>query len=258
MPMQPYNAAFLETDNELRAYVLGLFTADGWISKKTVFLSLTDQQVMLDLARMIGYTKDFIISQGGWAGKRDGKLSYRIGLSGPAYEYIRSLGFDRVKTGQEFFSIKAVSDATFPHYLRGFSDGDGYFSLVQNRGRRLLQWGAVCANAKFLEELATILECLCPMTDRARKVLKHGTAWKIQYGHQDAVLLGNFVYANASISIQRKRDVYEAGVLLQTGKSAWTTEETALALSGMTPPGRSKAAYYAFRRKLELQGVTPR
>ncbi len=251
-----YDPNFLDRDDELRAYFLGLFMADGWVTAKgPAYLALNDCQIINDLARALKYTlKVQMIPLRKWGGiGLSGKHAYRIGFQGRPAEALREMGFTAQKTGHEFIP-SVITPMMFPHFLRGFSDGDGTMGLVQNHGKARLQWGVVSASHDFLTLLLErIRACLGPRVSVGRKKKPHGGwMYRIQLGQKDSVTIGGIMYADQTICLQRKYLTWAQMKATSTANRRWSTHEIEQARLGILPTGRSKAAFYALRRKMAL------
>jgi intein-encoded DNA endonuclease-like protein len=94
----------------------------------------------------------------------------------------------------------------FPHFLRGYFDGDGYFIKVQPTNTQHIRWG-ICGNFSPLEKILKILLNKCKITGRPQ-FKKHGNIYKLDFQKQEDVLeIINFIYKNATIFLNRKFEV---------------------------------------------------
>ncbi len=82
---------------------------------------------------------------------------------------------------------------------------------------------------------------------------KNGSIARFRLSHRDSVRLGDIMYSSCSLFMRRKRDVYDSGRGIELKHSRWTPEETALAMRGVCPSSRSKAAYFAKLALLKRQ-----
>jgi len=207
-----YDVTFIKKDSNFRSYFLGLFVSDGYIGKKgEIIISLTDFQIIRDLANYLNYTNKI----GKYKPKKR-KIKYTLRFCGPIYEFIKSLKFiPGPKTGKEFIP-KIISKKAFPSFLRGFIDGDGCFSIRKNNGG--LDLCLVCANWEFLDDIYLQL--------KMNNIIKGGSfylhskskekgrkyVWYLKFRHMDSLAIGKYIYKNATIFLERKYKKYLIGV----------------------------------------------
>ncbi len=123
---------FDSIDTELKAYVLGLITSDGYIANKNnryiVQLSSTDKEIPSFLAELIEYPRPlYFISSEGVA--RRNLDEWRIMIC--SKQLVLALEKLRVvnnKSTREVF-CKDVPNNLLRHYIRGICDGDGSLGL---------------------------------------------------------------------------------------------------------------------------------
>lgn len=250
-----YDADFLDHDTELRSYFLGLFVADGWMgNSNNAYIALNDQQIINDIVRVTNYrNKITMIKNKKWkTNELSGTISYRISYAKRPGSVLRQLGFTNHKTGNEFIP-SGISHTTFRHFLRGLSDGDGTMNLVSNRGRLYPQWGLVCANKSLLQN---ILDRLRNVISSSRvtvleKQTEKGHIYKLQLGPYDSVAIGEFMYKDSTLRIDRKHDVWCRCKKIKLHHHQWSQHEIDQALMGVVPEGRSRSSYYAILHKLQ-------
>jgi len=177
-------------------------------------------------------------------------------------QVLKSLGFTSDKTGNEFIP-EGCDGEWFPHFLRGLSDGDGSMSIVVNRRDERLQWSLVCACKEFLEHIVQRLHERGLVGQKVGVLAKGGSGkkkgsrkmFKLSLGHADSVAIGEYMYADASLKLERKYDIWCSGRAIQTNHRHWSRHEIGLARDGVCPEGRSKSAYYAMRRRLRVEAL---
>lgn len=198
-----YNPNFMIKDCELRSYFLGLFLADGCFAKYNVIIfSSSDKQLIYDLAKMTEYKN--CISKGVRKNRPKSKPMYTIGYSGPIVKDFLRLGFSPGYKTDKLFIPDEISDQTFRHFLRGFIDGDGCFSTNSaNKGNNKYLELNICSLChSFLVDLH---ERLFELGIVSRGKIKKGRkVYHLRFGHYDAMNIGNFVYYDTAIRLDRK------------------------------------------------------
>jgi hypothetical protein len=209
-----YNEKFIE-DKKLLAYFLGLWSADGGIasSKKNygmVYLTSSDKQLVDDLVIATGYLgkvegklrKDKYDSKGVlW---RSTRPQFALTFTGAVAEYIQKLGYEPgPKTGKEFLP-REVNDEMFPHFLRGFIDGNGTVA----HARKYLQVSMVSASKNLLNAIYLRLKQANIAYSRSDVQQPGPYLYRLAFAHADSVRICNYIYADAPIKLERKYQKY--------------------------------------------------
>jgi len=205
-----YDDSFLNIDNlnEFSSYFMGLWVADGNISKSDKGVSITsvDKQLI-----------DFIVEQTEFAGsisKRyyddlNRNTQYSIRYYGDISIQIQAMGYPpRAKSGEEFIPDRFKEEPWFHHFVRGFFDGDGSIGIIKNGS---LQSSIVNMSKKILEDIHEWLY--------SKKVIRGGVIlkpkgrkiWKLQFSHFDTVQFCEFIYKDAKYYLKRKHTRYLVG-----------------------------------------------
>ncbi len=238
------NPNFILCDTEIRAYFLGLFMADGWCTKDGFHISLIDKELIDQLAKEIGFSGK-ICCYYNLGGYKSCQPTYRLNFTGvAARRAIISLGFKlSKKTGEEFLPV-CLNAGNIRHFLRGFSDGDGCFTVVKNGKRHYLEWNVTCANKEFLENILVYLTNHSVISMKGHNIRerigKH--CFRLSLSHHDAIRLGQYFYENTTLYLKRKYTKWEEGKkILVKRKPKWTKIELENVLQ-KDITGRSKAA----------------
>lgn len=213
-----YDTDFLNERTDFAGYFIGLFITDGHKSKQdgTISIELIDKQVIYDIVKythyenVVSYTdrKEKIFIVNGKEHRSLVKPTHIIRYSGPIRRAMDAMGFpDGKKTGSEFIP-DWVTDAIFYACLRGIIDGDGSFDLEGNHGYLLC---SICgASRHLMEQIHERLKRLGIVVGGAIEET-HPDFYKLHFGHADSVSIGNFVYKNISVTLQRKYENYIIG-----------------------------------------------
>lgn len=193
---------FDSLDNEQSAYWHGFIYADGCLQRNkslAIALSVKDKE-HIDKFKMFAESespiKINIDQSGGW-------VSAKIELTD------KHLGKQLTRTGivtgrlypEKIFS--AIPDNMFCHWFRGFFDGDG--------SARKSQTTVLCGDYKLLEILRGKLHDYCG-TNPNLSISKHRTAnlYYIYYSKTQSISMYNFMYKDATVWLERKRDVMDS------------------------------------------------
>jgi len=209
-----YNMDFINCDTALRSYFLGFWLTDGSMIKQgknklKAVISSVDRQIVDDIACATAYTNRIYVQNNaqGW------KLGYSLCYAGKVAKFLLDLGYPAgPKTGKEFIP-DCISDKTFPHFLRGCWDGDGYVSFKSNK----LSSGIVSASKHFLEQLHTKILKNVPLyfsgsfKPRANIKKPRVSIWTLRFQHNDTIALCDYMYKNANLFLNRKYDNYSLG-----------------------------------------------
>lgn len=112
------------------------------------------------------------------------------------YQFLRRIGFTRNKT----YGLKplGIPKKFLNHFIRGYFDGDGSISYNKNKAQRCFNCNITCASLKFIKWLKTIIP------SKGGSLFKRKTYYVLEYGKNDTLRLGYFIYKNADIYLDRK------------------------------------------------------
>jgi len=205
------NEKFFDTWSPEMAYVLGFWTADGYMrhekSYRIVFAS-ADYDLLLQIRRVMMSTHTICTRKK--PSKKAKKLEHQfIIFSKLLYHQLERLGGKRRKSKSVEFPPmprKYISD-----FVRGYFDGDGsvfytnYISTKNKKPRTELRSNFTSGNPLFLEQVQQILidkigasrKKICPFNERS--------SWKLGYATGDTIKLLKFMYyPNYPIGLERK------------------------------------------------------
>lgn len=197
-----FNEAFFERiDAEPKAYVLGLFTADGCNRGNAACISLIDRDVIDKVAAAVGYDGPIGTQQ---SRGRSGHIQHRLSLcSGRMCEDLSRLGCPPRKTFVTAFpTSEIVPTPLLPHYIRGVFDGDGTLYHTTN--------GWHMGVAGTIELLGPMLEIIREETRIfAGGVYKHGNIHYLKVpGARNCKRVLDWLYRDATIYLDRKHARY--------------------------------------------------
>lgn len=199
---------FEKINCEWKAYYLGLFCADGGVCNNSIKLSLHEKdKILIDKLNEVvydgKYTLDFCphtirIS------KRTGKIfnnnpKYGIQInSKKVVEDLNKLGCGKRKSLiLTFPSFDIVPEPLFQHFIRGYFDGDGWFSFPTFG---IISSDEFCFGMqKFLWNSFNMTSYLC----KAGKVSR-----LLVHKKEDIKKLYDYLYFDATIFLERKRSKF--------------------------------------------------
>lgn len=190
---------FETIDSELSAYVLGLITADGNVSKDYgihIHLTEIDKPLLEDInQKFYNGTGHFLIEN-----KKTKKNVARLSICGK--QICKNLSKYGVVPNKSkiLTQIMIFSDELMPHYLRGLFDGDGVCAC----NKHYLRLG-YCAYQK--EFVLSFQDYLCDkLVLKKNQLFNTGNCWQCSWGsRQDIKKIYHYFYDNASIFLPRKK-----------------------------------------------------
>lgn len=195
--------AFDVIDSERKAYFWGLLYADGGIHKRSLSLSVKKSDMVLcsRLKTFLEsehpiYELDVTSTSGNWH-----KQSCLYVTSKHLTSRLKQLGVKTNRPNPQQ-AIDQIPDHLFNHWLRGFFDGDG----TAKKNRSL----AFCGSNKLMWILRDKIKSTCNLKSNANPY-KHSTAnlWYQHYTIIPARIVAEFMYRDATIWLERKRDVID-------------------------------------------------
>ena len=241
----------LKSDDELLAYFLGLFMADGWLDNRGGFyISLIDKDLIEELANRIKY-KNKVVEI-----KNKKTTSYRIGYGRKNLtETLKSFGFQVEKTGNEFVP-KYINKNNFPHFLRGLSDGDGSFNITisKRHNSNYLNWEITCASRDFLQKILDYLRDNSIISynrvNIRRRHSKKKKVYKFCLSTLDSTLFGEYIYENSTISLERKYETFLDAKNINI-RSFHTKKDIVDIANGKKPEKITHYTFYSIKNKIK-------
>lgn len=200
-------------DTEEQAYWLGFLAADGSVSKKqlTLLLAEKDLQHLLKFKNFIGadYSIRKIIT------KLNNKEFIGYAYSISSTKFVASIKKHNVYP-KKSFTVKipnTIPDPLLNHYIRGVFDGDGSVWVNKNNQINI----SIISSCEMCNQIQNILheKCLTNMTKQelftSKNTNLHYAAIKYCGNHQTKRIF-EFLYKDATIFLERKKDVFREKV----------------------------------------------
>lgn len=206
-----HNSTFFDTvDTEEKAYWLGFFYADGYLAKNgstlKIDLSARDASHLQRFADIF-QTKVHVYER--FPDKRNGKV-YASATCVIACAYLWNAliekGIKQGNTLSEGISVfEHIPGRLMHHFVRGFFDGDG--SVYRNKSGGL-GFGFV-GSYPFMEHLREVLVASVGLS--VAKLGKNGKLSQLRWnGNGISECFKNWLYHDATVWLERKRDVFDA------------------------------------------------
>ncbi|MBI3485659.1 LAGLIDADG family homing endonuclease [Candidatus Daviesbacteria bacterium] len=213
--------SFFDSWNPNMAYILGYFTADGWISKNkrgSCYLGFTstDKELILIVKRLMKVSNKVESYQP----KGNTKLSYTIQIGSKIlFKKLESLGF----TPNKSLTIKLpnIPFNVLGHFLRGYFDGDGCASFVfrerKDRNNKLYPIYSVqfvSGSYRFLKALQTRLKSAINLTNGS--LYTNHNCSRLTYTSNNVVKLFSFMYNQPGLPFLKRKYI-----ILKKGFDYW-------------------------------------
>ena len=197
---------FQKIDTENKAYLLGLFAADGCIYTVNCSKFFTIQLKKED-AEMIRYIKNELNAPRKIVvDKRDDSC----GISVANNLFVQHLIEHGVSEGKSTRFLPNLPDHLMPHYIRGLFDGDGSIVIRKAHpyGKAMRCCVVILAHSKLINQLRDYLEIKLNLS-HLNFCCDGGEAYSIRYASRhDFIAVTDFIYKNAKLYFERKHNKY--------------------------------------------------
>lgn len=202
---------FEKIDTPEKAYCLGLIVADGWVHRNRLSLSLQegDKQILQDVLRAMDsehplYYIDYQSKDYNCFGGYHRQNQWRFSISNAKIcKDLEKYGVIQNKSLKTTYP-DGVPDELFPHFLRGYFDGDGSIAKVA--------YGFQLTGCEeFLKVIQEKIKNILGVETRiVNAPCNNGITKNLIYTKKDGCkLIYDFMYQDATIYLQRKYDKYE-------------------------------------------------
>lgn len=195
-------------DSQEKAYFLGLFWADGNISKSKndiiIRLKTNDRDILVKLSKIF-YNTDRVIDYVKKTNKSKTPVSKLAIYSKKLKARMLDIGlFPNKSKTIKFPSDKIISDVLINHFLRGLLDGDGCICIRKN-GRITIDY---TGNKDIINNIKSILGCRGIFSSVYYN--KKKDSYSVQINRRDDILnFLNWIYKDSIIHLNRKYYLYK-------------------------------------------------
>lgn len=206
------NSIFQSQLNETSAYILGLIISDGCISydnhckRYKITISMNDFYLIEFLRSRYSPTKKLYE----YKNKKGNSITYTF-ISTNEYDvkYLNDMNINERKSNN--VRLPFIEDKYISHMIRGIFDGDGsvYINKTKSNGilYKYLNVSFTTGSEKFAQDIIEVLKgndiCAHKVKD-SRKA-----TWYVKiYSKSDVKKLSTYLYNNADLYMQRKKNLF--------------------------------------------------
>lgn len=209
---------FSNIDDEHKAYWLGVFYADGNITKEGTEKAIRFNSIDKEWVDMFIQDVEFTGTSHVETHKKYNKNIYCLRINdNQLHDDLNNLGCVPVKSKIIKFP-EFLSEELIPHFIRGYFDGDGTVGIYKNSSKSnsyTLRSGFCSGSKTFIEKLITYLPC----NNTVLKKRDNSDIWTIMYSVNDSIRLYNYMYRNTSVFLSRKKMKFEKFVQVRRSET---------------------------------------
>lgn len=184
---------FENIDSEEKAYILGLFIADGYMNQKTAFIALSKRDVDI-----LEKTKSALKSEAPFSvKKKTGNQQDLLVLCICSKKLVGDLNLLGVKQNKTFsIEYPSIPESLDRHFIRGLYDGDGHIG----EGQFVLTGGSSSL-------LKTVQQKIQKNTQQFLSISENNNNYRLCGYKKDHSVL-KWLYEDNRISLNRKNESY--------------------------------------------------
>lgn len=196
------NHHYFKILNRNNAYFLGFISADGSVELRprnsgvlSIALNIKDEDILCRFKNDIA---------------TEAPIKYKISnfntkiakidiCSKTIVDDLISLGI----TPRKSLTLKfpQISSEFYADFIRGYIDGDGCFRFTnKNNNKRLIL--EILGTKDFLDAIQNIFHTILKITNR--NIIQQNNYYILNYYHNDALLIGNWLYNGTNLFLERK------------------------------------------------------
>lgn len=196
-------------DTPNKAYILGLLDSDGCNGRNNdvkIKLQERDRDILEKVNVELSNEKPLLFLDGAKDGHQN---TFTLSFTSPyTSEILEALGCTHSKSLTLKFP-KYLDESLYPHFIRGYFDGDGHISKDKHK-----QQFSLTGTFSFLSDVALILQEQCRCHCRIREKVAHedgdDTYELIVVKNGGARAVFDYIYKDAELYMQRKYDIYKS------------------------------------------------
>jgi len=217
------NEAFFAADNELSFYYAGFLAADGCLKLKggkykqiQFSLSAADAHIVRRFAEHIEYggeVKEYTIREKRANGTPIRTADLQIS-SDQLFDDLHRFGLTQRKSLTYVMPKWLTEHRLVHHFIRGYFDGDGSAYITRPAKNRTIKqvYISVRGTEKFLSQMRTLFDVnvINGRWKRNKKIRFNNGIGVLEYGgNASAVAIAEYMYRDATIWMERKRDKFD-------------------------------------------------
>jgi len=194
--------------NSISAYWAGLLSADGCIDTNgTIRLELNEKDLTLVELFKADMLAEHDISY------RESTKAYSIRFLDKSIAESLKYNYNVTVDKTHNLELPIIPNQLYPHYIRGFFDGDGCITeFFNNRPTSTFRVFLTSGSYIFLESLLSLLKSI-NIVSGGSIIKKAAHCWHIQLGVKDSSSFLNYIYMDNKVStlryLERKYKLYE-------------------------------------------------
>jgi len=204
---------FDNINSQDKAYFLGFLYADGCNKRPrnivTLILKEDDREILEQLNKLIFPDKELIFEKD-YRNNHSNKYGIRISNKHISLK-LEELGIVKAKTHKIVFPLWLSKDL-YPHFIRGYFDGDGYIGTITNSKGHFKDKVSIVGTELFVNSLINIfkeeLNINCSIETRHPE-RNHNIRTITISGRLQVIKLMDYLYNNSNLKLKRKHDRYK-------------------------------------------------
>lgn len=197
---------FKTIDSEIKAYWLGAMFADGNVSYNSsgtgqIYISSIDKNWIEQFKEDIHYTGNLCKETHRYYRKDIWKMHITNDV---LFHDLYEKGC--VPRKSKIIQFPNIAPSLVHHFIRGYFDGDGCVSIhkyLSGKNNTTLTSSICSGSKKFLDKLIQYI----PAKHNVAKY--HNNVYIVTYGVNDSYNLYNYMYSNATVYLERKKEKFE-------------------------------------------------
>ncbi len=199
------------------AYILGFFTADGSMAKNKrgahfIEIEITDKELLEEIRTVLGSNHKITARDR----NKKCKISYRLQIgSKEIFSDLLFLGITPCKS--KTIRLPKVPNKYFPHFVRGYFDGDGnaikgYYSRRDRKSKKSVFLTRFISGSKlFIVDLQGRLSDLAGIKGF---IYEGDGAWVLNYSIKESEKIFHFMYPLSgtceTLFLKRKKKIFDS------------------------------------------------
>lgn len=183
---------FVEIDNEIKSYILGLIASDGSVRDGMVSISLNQRDIDI-----LGRIRDLLDKDLSLKPRPHNMITLNLCSQKMSHDICKHLNIGFGKKSHTVKMPRFTNDDLRWAFIRGYFDGDGSVSDPNKNQKRYPVCNITTSSKYMLEQMDSEIN------------IPHYTGEdKIEFSHNAAIDFLSKIYDNATIYMHRKRDLY--------------------------------------------------
>ncbi len=204
-------------DTQQKAYILGLFYADGYITdnnKVGITLKLDDEEILIKIKKELKSEYPLTYHEASYNNNYKKTKKVRFLINSPImFNKLKQIGCTESKSNSLIFpNLQTLPNHLITHFIRGYFDGDGsvYKRFIISKGKKYNNIGfSFIGTKEFIESIVNNLPFIYTgKLYKEKRTLKN--VWEFNTGGLErSQTFYNWLYKDAIIYLDRKKAKFE-------------------------------------------------